>query len=65
MIRQYLSDIINTHKTPKNLRVHSSNEVIDYETQFGEWKILLIMSINLFLLKILMRLVLWLQKVII
>ena len=58
MIRQYLSDIINTRKTPKNLRVHSSNEVIDYETQFGEWKILLIMSINLFLLKILMRLVL-------
>ena len=38
MIRPYLSDIINNHKTPKNLRVHSSNEVIDYETQFGEWK---------------------------
>ena len=46
MIRPYLSDIINNHKTPKNLRVHSSNEVIDYETQFGEWKIQLIMSIN-------------------
>ena len=46
MIRQYLSDIINNHKTPKNLRVHSINEVIDYETQFGEGKILLIMSIN-------------------
>ena len=46
MIRPYLSDIINNHKTPKNLRVHSSNEVIDYETQFGEWKIQLTMSIN-------------------
>ena len=46
MIRPYLSDIINDHKTPKNLRVHSSNEVIDYETQFGEWKIRLTMSIN-------------------
>ena len=43
MIRPYLSDIINNHKTPKNLRVHSSNEVIDYETQFGEWKIQLTM----------------------
>ena len=28
------------------LKVHRSNEVIDYETQFGEWKIQLIMSIN-------------------
>ena len=46
MIRQYLSDIINNHKTPKNLRVHSINEVIDYETQFEEGKILLIMSIS-------------------
>ena len=40
MIRPYLSDIINDHKTPNFfLYVHSSNEVIDYETQFGEWKI--------------------------
>ena len=46
MIRPDLSDIINNHKTPKNLRVHSSNEVIDYETQFGEWKIQLTISIN-------------------
>ena len=36
MIRPYLSDIINDHKTPKNLSVHSRNEVIDYETQYGE-----------------------------
>ena len=41
MIRPYLSDIINDHKTLKNLRVHSSNK-----TQFGEWKIQLTMSIN-------------------
>ena len=27
MIRPDLSDIINDHKTPKNLKVHSSNEV--------------------------------------
>ena len=41
MMRPYLSNIINDHKTLKNLRVHSSNE-----TQFGEWKIQLTMSIN-------------------
>ena len=35
MIRLYLRDIINDRKTSKKLRVHSSNEVIDYETQFG------------------------------
>ena len=46
MIRPYLSGIINYHKTPKKLRVHSSNEVLDYETQYGEWKIQLIMTIN-------------------
>ena len=46
MIRPYLSDIINNHKTTKNLRVHSRNEVIDYKTQYGEWKIQLTMSIN-------------------
>ena len=40
MIRPYLSDVIYDHKTPHNLRAHSSNE-----TQFGEWKIQLIMSI--------------------
>ena len=31
-IRPYLGDIINDHKTPIELRVHSSNEVFDYET---------------------------------
>ena len=46
MIRSYLSNIINDHKTPTKLRVHSSNEVFDYETQYEEWKIQLTMSIN-------------------
>ena len=41
MIRPYLSDIINNHKTIKNLIVRSSNE-----TQFREWKIQLTISIN-------------------
>ena len=48
MIRPYLRDIIMDHKIPKILRVHSSNEVTDNETQFGEWKIQLTMSINFF-----------------
>ena len=46
MIKPYLSNIINDHKTAKNLRVHSSNEVTDYKTQVGEWKIQLTMQIN-------------------
>ena len=33
-------------KLLNKLRVHSSNEVFDYETQYGEWKIQLTMSIN-------------------
>ena len=32
MIKPYLNDKIHDHKTPKNLRAHSNNEVIDYET---------------------------------
>ena len=44
MIKRYLSNLINDHKTPKKVRVH--NEVIDYDTQFGEWKIQLTMQIN-------------------
>ena len=38
MIILYLRDMINDHKAPMKLKVHSSNEIIDYETQFGEWK---------------------------
>ena len=44
-IRLYLSNTINDHKTPK--KVHSLNELIDYETyQYGEWKVQLIILIN-------------------
>ena len=46
MIRPYLSDMINDHKTPMDLKVQSRNEVIDYETQLGEWKMPLTMRIN-------------------
>ena len=47
MIKPYLSNIINDHKIPKKLRVHSSNEVIDYETQYEDQEIQLRMLINL------------------
>ena len=63
-IRPYLSDIMNYHKSPKKLRVYSSNEVFDYETQYEEWKIQLTMSI-LFRPMVLMRPVICIQKVII
>ena len=46
MIIPYLRDLINTHKTPTNLRIYSRDGVINYETQFGEWKIQLTMSIQ-------------------
>ena len=46
VIRPYLSDTINNHKTSKNFTFHSTNQVIDYETRFGEWKIQLILYIN-------------------
>ena len=46
MIRPYLSDIINDDKPSKNLKVYSGNKVSDYQTQFGESKIQLAMSIN-------------------
>ena len=36
MIRPYLNVIINDHKTPEVLIVHSGNKVIDYETTLGE-----------------------------
>ena len=32
IIRPYLSDKINTHKTPMNLRAHSRDGLINYET---------------------------------
>ena len=46
MIRPYLSDIINNHKTPEVLKVHSGNKVIYYEATLGKQKIQLTMSIN-------------------
>ena len=52
MIRPYLRD----NKAPMKLRVYLGNEIIDYETQLGEWKIQCI-SI-LFLLKTLKKFVL-------
>ena len=42
MIRPYLRDMINDHKTPMKL----PNKVIDSENKFGEWKIQLKMLIN-------------------
>ena len=38
MIRPYLGDILNDHKTQGEWKVHSGNKVIDYKTQ-EEWKI--------------------------
>ena len=38
--------IINNHKTPEVLKVHSGEKVTDYETTLGERKIQLKMSIN-------------------
>ena len=46
MIKPYLRNMINDHKVPMKLQFHSRDEVIDYETQFGEWKIQLILQIN-------------------
>ena len=42
MIRAYLRDMINDHKTPVKL----PDKVIDSENKFGEWKIHLKMQIN-------------------
>ena len=45
MIRPYLRDIINDHKTQGEWKVHSANALMDYKTQ-EEWKIQLTMTIN-------------------
>ena len=45
IIRPYLSDITNDHKTQGEWKGYSGNTVIDYETQ-GEQKIQLTMAIN-------------------
>ena len=36
MIRPYLRDMIDDHKTPMKLKVHSLDEAFDYETEFSE-----------------------------
>ena len=45
MIRPYLSDIINDHKTQGKGRIHSGNKITEHKTQ-SEWKIKLTMAIN-------------------
>ena len=45
MIITYLRDMINDHKASKKLKVYLSDKVFDYETQYGEWKTQLTMSI--------------------
>ena len=45
MIRPYLSDIINDHKTQGKWRIHSGNKMIEHKTQ-SVWNIQLTMAIN-------------------
>ena len=45
MIRPYLSDIINDHKTQGEWRIHSGNRIKERKTS-SEWKIQLIMQVN-------------------
>ena len=45
MIKPYLSNIINDHKTQGKWKVHSDNTIIDYKTQ-GGWEIQLTMTFN-------------------
>ena len=45
MIKPYISDIINDHKTHGLVRYHSDNKTCVEETS-SEWKIQLTMSIN-------------------
>ena len=45
MIRPYLSDISNDHKTQGEWKIYSGNTITEHKTQ-GEWKIHLTMAIN-------------------
>ena len=45
MIRPYLSDIINNHKTQGTWKICSGNTITEHKTQ-GEWRIQLTMTIN-------------------
>ena len=63
IIKPYLINKINEHKTHGLVRYHSGDKSWLEETS-SKWKIQLTMAINLFLLKIRMRLKLCIQKVI-
>ena len=63
MIKSYLSDIINYHKTHGLVRYYSGNKTWVEETSH-EWKIQLTMAINFISLMILKRLIPCTQKVI-
>ena len=45
MIRPYLSDITNDHKTQGKWRIQSGNKIIEHKTE-SEWKIQLTITIN-------------------
>ena len=45
VIRLYISDLINNHKTQGRWEIHSGNAITYHKTQ-GEWKINLTMTIN-------------------
>ena len=45
MIKSYLGNIINDHKTQGQWRVHSRDTIINHKTQ-SEWKIHLTIAIN-------------------
>ena len=45
IIRPYLSDVINDHKTKGERRIHSDNTIIRSKFQ-SEWKVQLTMAIN-------------------
>ena len=60
MIRPYLGDMINDHKTAMKL----PDKVIDNETRFGEWKIKLKMRMNCISSKILKKPMLYIHQVI-
>ena len=44
MIKPYLNDIINNHKTHDEWRTHSGDKIIEHKTQ-SEWKIQLTTAI--------------------
>ena len=45
LIRPYLSDMMNNHKTQGTWRIHAGNKRIEHKTQ-NEWKIQLTMAIS-------------------